>query len=733
VTTWNLTAALSGSGQLSAGGFATRRTAAHLAASPTMSATGAKLWSGVATLHASVQFSAAAVVSRRAAPALAASPRLNAVAASIQKGAAHLAASPVLAVGGTATALAAAPALRVSGRVIKIAQASLAAQAVLTAKGAVPTLSARPALTAAAVVTERAQAALTAVARLTAFYSSASAALHAGPVLLVPGRAAAVALTAGTQLTATGQRFMPGAASLSASPALGAGAKITEVARAPLAAAPLLTAGPLVTERATAHLGASASLTAFFSSASAGLHAVPVLTAAASAIRAAQAHLTTAGSLSCAGKVTEPAAALLAAHSTLQASGHKTQHAQASLHSAPVLTSNAHHTVSAQAALAAAAALHTSARRIAVAVAVLHAAPALHAAATTSPGAHLHAQPVLTAAGVPRRAAKCALSSRAVLTATAHGTTRPGSTLAAFPVLAAVPLGVIVSRASMAASASLAAVAVTVFNPPLAPHPPRMQPAWERDVQHFAVTQERQRHAQALWQYGELVMFCLLWRPADIDAGLARRCTRCYVPGQVIPLTPALPDSSAAAEAQISAAYGQGSQYRCTLCYGTQIIAAQPAEVPGVRALLVRPAILTDTDQNQQRTAKGVVNPGSVGIQATPDFRAHTLDYMFRGDGRRYQLSVPGRVTLRTGFASPWQQAAGIAYNLLNATLENRKASVAYVIPPADQLLEQALGTYTRIPAGYAWIEEINGPLIPGETPPPAASGRYQAPIVLGS
>ena len=71
------------------------------------------------------------------------------------------------------------------------------------------------------------------------------------------------------------------------------------------------------------------------------------------------------------------------------------------------------------------------------------------------------------------------------------------------------------------------------------------------------------------------------------------------------------------------------------------MIAAQAAQVPGVRALLVRPAILTDTDQNQQRTAKGVVNPGSVSVQTTPDFRVHTMDYCFRSDGRRYQLSVP--------------------------------------------------------------------------------------------
>jgi hypothetical protein len=199
----------------------------------------------------------------------------------------------------------------------------------------------------------------------------------------------------------------------------------------------------------------------------------------------------------------------------------------------------------------------------------------------------------------------------------------------------------------------------------------------------------------------------------------------------VIPVNPVQPDYGAAVEAQISAAYGQGNQYRCPLCYGTQLIAAAPVQLPGVRALLVRPAILTDTDQNQQRTAKGVVKTGTVNIQATPDFRVNTLDYCFRSDGRRYQLKVPARTTLRTGFASPWQQAAAIDYNLSSATLEDQKASVAYIIPPLQAQLAQVLGTYTRIPADYAWIEQVNGPLIPGEVPPPAASGSYQPPVTL--
>jgi hypothetical protein len=301
-----------------------------------------------------------------------------------------------------------------------------------------------------------------------------------------------------------------------------------------------------------------------------------------------------------------------------------------------------------------------------------------------------------------------------------------------------VPLGVVRGQAALSGSPGLLATAATRPRVPFPLRPSRQQPAWQRDVQRFAVVQERQRHAQALWQYGELVVFALLWRPEDIGAGLAQRCTRCYVPSAVItdlpPGTVPPPGyySVPGVEAQISAAYGQGNQFRCTLCYGTQVIAAQPAKVPGVRALLVRPAILTDTDQNQQRTAKGTVNTGQVAVQSTPDFRVNTLDYFFRSDGRRYQLQVPARTTLRTGFGSPWQGAAAISYNLASASLEDPEASVAYVIPPPHRELAQALGTYTRIPADYAWLEQVNGPLVPGEDPPPAAYGFRQPSESLG-
>ena len=57
---------------------------------------------------------------------------------------------------------------------------------------------------------------------------------------------------------------------------------------------------------------------------------------------------------------------------------------------------------------------------------------------------------------------------------------------------------------------------------------------------------------------------------------------------------------------------------------------------------------------------------------------------------------------------------------------------MAYVIPPSAADLASVLGTYTRIPADYAWFEQVNGPLVPGEQPPPAAYGNQQPTASLG-
>jgi hypothetical protein len=260
------------------------------------------------------------------------------------------------------------------------------------------------------------------------------------------------------------------------------------------------------------------------------------------------------------------------------------------------------------------------------------------------------------------------------------------------------------------------------------PAPPAQPlPAWQRDVEGWAIARELQVHVQSLWQYGELAYFALMWHVQDFLLGLVPRCWRCWKGD---------PDGSLqGAEQQIAAAYGQGNQYACPVCFNSTFALPEGSSaLPGIRALIIRPALFDDYDRNQQRQPRGVFNPASLGIESTPDFRVRNGDYIFRADGTRWQLKVPHRVTLRTGFANPWQGAAAITYNFAQAALEDPVA-VAYQIPPPTEKLAEVmnfiLGTYTRVPVDYGWAEVVNGPLIPGEDPAPAASGEPQPPVAF--
>ncbi len=269
------------------------------------------------------------------------------------------------------------------------------------------------------------------------------------------------------------------------------------------------------------------------------------------------------------------------------------------------------------------------------------------------------------------------------------------------------------------AAAVMPASAVRAFP---VPQPPPL-PAWQRDVEGWAVARQRLDHVQALWQYGELCCFALAWHVEDFKGGLVQRCWRCW---QGEDDAPALES----AEHLIASAYGQGNQYLCPVCYNTTFALPEgTSPLPGLRALIVRPAIWTEFDRGQSWQARGVYDAASVNVESTPDFRVRSGDWALRADGTRFYLRVPRRVTLRTGFASPWQASAAITYNLAQASLEDQQ-SAAYLVPVPDGA-SALLGTYTRVPADYSWAETVNAPLIPLEAPPPASSGLPQPPVTF--
>lgn len=218
----------------------------------------------------------------------------------------------------------------------------------------------------------------------------------------------------------------------------------------------------------------------------------------------------------------------------------------------------------------------------------------------------------------------------------------------------------------------------------------RALPYYIRETQPWAVEQERRRHNQALWYVGETTMFALMWHLEDFQAGLVGRCPTCYE-----------------SQGQIADVYGQPNESRCPDCFGTTFEG-------GFKALIIRPAIYSDSDEGETRHARGVVHPNDLTIESTPDFRIRTGDYALRVSGDRYYLRVPERITLRTGFGHATQTETAIGYNHANAAVEDRN-SVAYLIPPPGDELISILTRASRIPRDWGTFEVIRAPLIPAD------------------
>jgi len=241
------------------------------------------------------------------------------------------------------------------------------------------------------------------------------------------------------------------------------------------------------------------------------------------------------------------------------------------------------------------------------------------------------------------------------------------------------------------------------------------------DRQNYAVTQERQRHDQALYSLGEQAIFALAWNVTDLiapgtdltdfaaTAGKARRCTRCFA---------GAPGSPAAL---VSSVYKQAINAKCPVCFGTTLVAADTrvmdttatlgASTVGLKALLVRPSIWDTNEEDYRASSRGQVIVQTTSVQSTGDFRMRTGDYLFRSDGSRFQMRTMSSNELRTGFATPTQSAV-VGYNYGTCARED-ESSVAYLIPPsAAVLLARLTLSHPHVPQGFADLEVINGPLI---------------------
>jgi hypothetical protein len=208
-----------------------------------------------------------------------------------------------------------------------------------------------------------------------------------------------------------------------------------------------------------------------------------------------------------------------------------------------------------------------------------------------------------------------------------------------------------------------------------------------RERQDWATEQERYRHEQALYQIGEPAMFVLMWAVEDNTKGYVRRCPRCY-------------NGEFADAAKV---YNQPTKNKCPMCYGTTFEG-------GVRAKIIRPALFTDVDDQEQQGNRGVTYPNKLSVETTSDFRYRNGDYVFRADGSRWQLAAPTRTQLRTGYSHPSQGQDAFAFAQGLASMED-KTSVAWIIPPSEDDLSGLLFPSERFPISKSDL--INAPLIP--------------------
>ena len=214
-----------------------------------------------------------------------------------------------------------------------------------------------------------------------------------------------------------------------------------------------------------------------------------------------------------------------------------------------------------------------------------------------------------------------------------------------------------------------------------------MYPAWLPDPKSYEIEQERFRHDQSLWFYGEYAMFVLMWRIEDHENDLVERCGKCYI-----------------AYGKIAEVYGQPAKEKCDSCYGTTFEG-------GVKAKIVRPSLWDTNEGLERERERGEVEIRTASIQSTNDFRLRNHDYIFRGDGTRWMVQSISTNHLRSGFDMPTQADTPLGYNFSEVVLQD-DSTVAYMIPPDEATLMTIDLPGQRYPTDWSTIEEINGSLL---------------------
>jgi hypothetical protein len=189
------------------------------------------------------------------------------------------------------------------------------------------------------------------------------------------------------------------------------------------------------------------------------------------------------------------------------------------------------------------------------------------------------------------------------------------------------------------------------------------------DVKNWSVENERFRHDQALYRYGEYAIFVTMWTMQDFTAGFVGRCQTCY-----------------SVQGAVESTWQQPGYFKCPDCLGTSFEG-------GYKAILVRPSLWSWNEQTLSQTARGVLDQGAATVQTTADFRLQPRDYIIRGDGSRWQSQEVTGDHLDTGFGTQAGIWNATAFIYQNVTREDESSPI-YLLPITQDYIQNHIPEY---------------------------------------
>jgi hypothetical protein len=198
---------------------------------------------------------------------------------------------------------------------------------------------------------------------------------------------------------------------------------------------------------------------------------------------------------------------------------------------------------------------------------------------------------------------------------------------------------------------------------------PTIRQPWARDTRAWEIANERYRANEALWQFGELAALVSMWSIKDFQAGLVEACPTCNFGDNVI-----------------SSVYEQPSYSKCPTCFGVKYAGPHG----GVKSFLMKPTIWTWGEEQTLWDRRGEVErqEGNVTVPGTSFLQVR--DYIFRGDGFRFMVMSWTGSHLHSGFETQAHTANALTYQC-QVSREDPATSVAYIIPPGTEVLQQVL------------------------------------------